>query len=201
MCRCSALSAGHCAWPLWHRTWSQRRQGKPLLLPASRNHPHSARVFSGGILRSELGRPALSQAGAGRLASSRRLNIPRLDYVLPVAIGVAVSVALFFWLSDLGPALVIGCLFLTMYSIARNRVLLAAAGLARHRSRHSPSAMQPAIRTPFASAWRCGNLPGTTTSAAATSSPTRSGLFQPAAPPEPDSVWAIRKACPPPIPT
>ncbi len=58
------------------------------------------------------------------------LNVPRLDYVLPVAAAVAVSIALFFWLSDLGPALVIGCLFLSMYSVARNRVLLAAAGLA-----------------------------------------------------------------------
>ncbi len=62
--------------------------------------------------------------------ASRHFNLPRLDYVLPVAAGVAVSIALFFWLSDLGPALVIGCLFLTMYSIARNRVLLATAGLA-----------------------------------------------------------------------
>jgi cell division protein FtsW (lipid II flippase) len=59
----------------------------------------------------------------------RGFSVPRLDYLLPVAAGVAVSIALFFWLSDLGPALVIGCLFLTMYSIARNRVLLAAAGL------------------------------------------------------------------------
>ncbi|MBV9225194.1 MAG: FtsW/RodA/SpoVE family cell cycle protein, partial [Acidobacteriaceae bacterium] len=71
----------------------------------------------------------LKQRG-GRLAdASRRFNIPRLDYLLPVAAGVAVSIFFFFWLSDLGPALVIGCLFLTMYSIARNRVLLAAAGL------------------------------------------------------------------------
>jgi len=60
---------------------------------------------------------------------SRLFSTPRLDYVLPVAAGVAVSIALFFWLSDLGPALVIGCLFLTLYSLARNRVLLAAAGL------------------------------------------------------------------------
>ncbi|HEX3681362.1 MAG TPA: FtsW/RodA/SpoVE family cell cycle protein [Bryobacteraceae bacterium] len=60
----------------------------------------------------------------------RRLSLPRLDYLVPVAAGVAVSIALFFWLSDLGPALVIGCLFLSLYSLARNRVLLAAAGLA-----------------------------------------------------------------------
>lgn len=61
---------------------------------------------------------------------SARFNVPRLDYVLPVAVGVLVSIALFFWLSDLGPALVIGCLFLTMYSIARRRILLSVAGLA-----------------------------------------------------------------------
>ncbi len=67
----------------------------------------------------------------GRLESlARRFNIPRLEYLLPVALGVSVSIILFFWLSDLGPALVIGCLFLTLYSIARNRVGLAAAGLA-----------------------------------------------------------------------
>jgi cell division protein FtsI/penicillin-binding protein 2/cell division protein FtsW (lipid II flippase) len=67
----------------------------------------------------------------GRLANlSARFSIPRLDYVLPVAVGVGISIVLFFWLGDLGPALVIGCLFLTMYSIARNRVLLSAAGLA-----------------------------------------------------------------------
>ncbi|HTU43472.1 MAG TPA: FtsW/RodA/SpoVE family cell cycle protein [Bryobacteraceae bacterium] len=62
--------------------------------------------------------------------AARRFNLPRFDYLVPVAAGVAVSIALFFWLSDLGPALVIGCLFLTLYSLARHRVLLAAAGLA-----------------------------------------------------------------------
>ncbi|MFL6350286.1 MAG: FtsW/RodA/SpoVE family cell cycle protein [Bryobacteraceae bacterium] len=67
----------------------------------------------------------------GRLATfSARFSIPRLDYVFPVAVGVGISIVLFFWLGDLGPALVIGCLFLTMYSIARKRVLLSAAGLA-----------------------------------------------------------------------
>jgi len=62
--------------------------------------------------------------------AQRFRNLPRLDYVLPVLAGVLVSLALFFWLSDLGPALIIGCLFLTMYGIARNKALLAAAGLA-----------------------------------------------------------------------
>ncbi len=39
-----------------------------------------------------------------------RFHIPRLDYVLPVVIGVAVAVLMFFLLKDMGPALVIGCL-------------------------------------------------------------------------------------------
>lgn len=64
----------------------------------------------------------------GRLA--RRFNLPRLDYVLPAVFGVAAALILFFWLSDLGPALVIGCLFLILYAVARNRAGLAAAGLA-----------------------------------------------------------------------
>jgi len=58
-----------------------------------------------------------------------RFSIPRLEYVLPVAIGVAVALAMFFLLKDLGPALVIGCLFLAMYAVARNRASLAVLGL------------------------------------------------------------------------
>lgn len=61
---------------------------------------------------------------------AERFNVPRLDYALPVLAGVAAALLLFFWLSDLGPALVVGCLFLALYAIARNRALLAAAGLA-----------------------------------------------------------------------
>ena len=72
----------------------------------------------------------LRQPSPANMNYPKWISIPRLDYVLPVAAGVAVSIALFFWLSDLGPALVIGCLFLTMYSISRNSVVLAAAGLA-----------------------------------------------------------------------
>jgi cell division protein FtsI/penicillin-binding protein 2/cell division protein FtsW (lipid II flippase) len=58
-----------------------------------------------------------------------RFHIPRLDYVLPVVIGVGVAVLMFFLLKDMGPALVIGCLFLALYSVARNRAGLAIAGV------------------------------------------------------------------------
>jgi cell division protein FtsI/penicillin-binding protein 2/cell division protein FtsW (lipid II flippase) len=58
-----------------------------------------------------------------------RFALPRIEYVLPVAIGVAAALIMFFLLKDLGPALVVGCLFLTMFSVARNRAGAAIAGL------------------------------------------------------------------------
>ncbi len=60
---------------------------------------------------------------------SGRYHIPRLDYLIPVLAGTAISLLIFFLLKDLGPALVLGCLFLTLYAIARNRALAAVAGL------------------------------------------------------------------------
>jgi cell division protein FtsI/penicillin-binding protein 2/cell division protein FtsW (lipid II flippase) len=60
----------------------------------------------------------------------RWLPIPRLDHSLPVMVGVAGALALFFVLKDMGPALVIGLLFLTMFAVARNRSGLALLGVA-----------------------------------------------------------------------
>ncbi len=57
------------------------------------------------------------------------LDIPPLVYAAPVIIGVGVAVLFFYLQKDLGPALVFACVFLTLYSIARNRVSLAFAGL------------------------------------------------------------------------
>lgn len=60
---------------------------------------------------------------------AKTLRIPRIDYVTPVAAGVAVAILLFFVVRDNGPALVIGALFLVLYAIARKHVLGAVAGL------------------------------------------------------------------------
>jgi cell division protein FtsW (lipid II flippase) len=57
------------------------------------------------------------------------LTVPRLDYVLPVAAGVGLSLVFFFFQKDLGPALFICCVFLAVYAVARARVVMAAAGL------------------------------------------------------------------------
>ena len=57
------------------------------------------------------------------------IEIPRLQYALPVLVGVAVALLFFYLQKDLGPALVFACVFLALYSIARNRVMLAAVGM------------------------------------------------------------------------
>ena len=57
------------------------------------------------------------------------LNLPKMDYVLPVLAGVAAALLFFFLQKDLGPALFISCVFLAMYAIARNRVGMAVLGL------------------------------------------------------------------------
>ncbi len=60
----------------------------------------------------------------------KRLHLPRLADVIPVAIGMALVLLFFFFQRDLGPALVLACTFLVTYSVARNRWGLAALGLA-----------------------------------------------------------------------
>jgi len=58
------------------------------------------------------------------------LNLPRVDYVVPVVAGVAAALLFFFLQRDLGPALFLSCVFLITYAIARNRVGLAVIGFA-----------------------------------------------------------------------
>jgi cell division protein FtsW (lipid II flippase) len=60
----------------------------------------------------------------------KRLHLPRVADVMPVAIGMALVLLFFFFQRDLGPALVLACTFLVTYSVARDRWGLAAIGLA-----------------------------------------------------------------------
>jgi cell division protein FtsW (lipid II flippase) len=59
----------------------------------------------------------------------RWFSVPRLDHVLPVVACVALALLFFFLQKDLGPALVMSCVFLTLYGVARRRVMLVTAGL------------------------------------------------------------------------
>jgi cell division protein FtsW (lipid II flippase) len=57
------------------------------------------------------------------------LHVPRLEYVLPVVIGVGAALLFFVLQKDLGPALYLACVFLAMYAVARARVAMAVAGV------------------------------------------------------------------------
>src|SRR5262249_14534728 len=56
------------------------------------------------------------------------INVPRGEYVLPVLVGVATALLLFFLQKDLGPALFVSCVFLAVYAVARGRAGLAVLG-------------------------------------------------------------------------
>jgi cell division protein FtsI/penicillin-binding protein 2/cell division protein FtsW (lipid II flippase) len=61
---------------------------------------------------------------------SRWVDVPRLEYLMPVVIAVGAALLFFFLQRDLGPALVISCLFLAIYAVARNRIVLSGFGFA-----------------------------------------------------------------------
>lgn len=56
-------------------------------------------------------------------------EIPRISHMLPVMVGVGIALAMFFVLKDMGPALVLGFLFLSMFAVARGRFGLALLGI------------------------------------------------------------------------
>ena len=60
----------------------------------------------------------------------KRLRLPRLHHVLPVTIGVAMSILFSIGQRDLGPALLLVTLFLALYAVSRGGAVLATLGLA-----------------------------------------------------------------------
>ena len=66
-----------------------------------------------------------------RLGGAARFgfDVPRLDFVLPVLVGMALILVFFFLQKDLGPALVLACVFLAMYGVARRRLTMVGVGL------------------------------------------------------------------------
>ncbi len=61
---------------------------------------------------------------------TRRLDIPPLEYTLPILLAVGLSVVFFFLQRDMGPALVFACVFLVLYAMARGSVFVPVLGLA-----------------------------------------------------------------------
>ena len=62
--------------------------------------------------------------------SMRWLQIPRIEHTLPVMLGVSVGLVLFFVLKDMGPALVMGFVFMILFAVARDRAGLPLLGIA-----------------------------------------------------------------------
>jgi cell division protein FtsW (lipid II flippase) len=60
----------------------------------------------------------------------RHIRVPRWKDVRPVVISMLLVLAFFFLQKDLGPALVLSCVFMALYAIARARVPAVVVGLA-----------------------------------------------------------------------
>ncbi len=61
---------------------------------------------------------------------TRHFDIPPVEYTLPAAVCVALSIVFFFLQKDMGPALVFACLFLVLYGMARGSLFVPLVGLA-----------------------------------------------------------------------
>ena len=71
----------------------------------------------------------LQEKGEGLGPLWKVLRAPRREDLLPVLGGIAIVLAGFFFQKDLGPALMVACVFLGMYGVARGRWVIAVGGL------------------------------------------------------------------------
>ncbi|HEY0511635.1 MAG TPA: FtsW/RodA/SpoVE family cell cycle protein [Thermoanaerobaculia bacterium] len=65
-----------------------------------------------------------------RAGLPRALGIPRLEYLLPPLVAIGLVLVFFFLQRDLGPALILSFLFLTLYCVARGQPWMALVGTA-----------------------------------------------------------------------
>jgi cell division protein FtsW (lipid II flippase) len=73
---------------------------------------------------------SLQDPDVGRTKLMAGVYIPPLDYLLPLLLGVTAALVFYVAQKDLGPALIMACVFLAMYAVACGRVGLAVGGLA-----------------------------------------------------------------------
>ena len=92
----------------------------------SRRSVCCSRCFSPGSSRAAGNCCGSCAARCSASRCPRWLNVPRADYVLPVLVGVGLALVFFFLQKDLGPALMLSCVFLAVYGVARGRVGLAS---------------------------------------------------------------------------
>ncbi len=124
------------------------------------------------------------------------LRLPRIGHVLPVLGGVGLALVFFFLQKDLGPALMLTCVFLALYAVARGGIGAALAGTAVLVAGFY-AGYRLHCRRRWRRAWRCGRRRGTTPCAAAIRWRTRCGRSPPAGCSAPASVSGRRGICRP----
>jgi cell division protein FtsW (lipid II flippase) len=72
----------------------------------------------------------LREVSETRAGLPRKLAIPKLEYLLPPLLAMGLVLVFFFLQRDLGPALVLSFLFLTLYCVARGKPWMALVGTA-----------------------------------------------------------------------
>jgi cell division protein FtsW (lipid II flippase) len=72
----------------------------------------------------------LREIAETRAGLSRKLQIPKLEYLLPPLLAIGLVLVFFFLQRDLGPALILSFLFLTLYCVARGKPWMALVGSA-----------------------------------------------------------------------
>ena len=105
------------------------------------------------------------------------IDVPRGEYVLPVLVAVATALGFFFLQKDLGPALLLSCVFLAVYAVAGAgpvwpQQVWCCWWLA------STSATGWTSRAHWSSASACGSRHGTTRSPVETRSPRQFGPWR-----------------------
>lgn len=70
----------------------------------------------------------LRELRESRLPLPQRIQLPRLEYLVPPLLALGLVLSFFFLQRDLGPALVLSFLFLLLYAMARARVGMLLAG-------------------------------------------------------------------------
>ena len=73
---------------------------------------------------------SLQDPDLGRTRLLAGIRIPPLDYLLPLLLGISATLLFYVAQKDLGPALIMACVFLALYAVACRRIGLALAGLA-----------------------------------------------------------------------
>jgi cell division protein FtsW (lipid II flippase) len=72
---------------------------------------------------------SLQDPDLGRTRLMASIKVPPLDYLLPLLLGIGATLLFYVAQKDLGPALIMACVFVALYAVACRRLGLALAGL------------------------------------------------------------------------